>query len=84
MGSNIKLVDSGIETARFVEKILEQNNLQNKANKKADDLFFVSDIPQKFEEIGSRFLGEPLKNILRVDFEEFLMSHSDEIKKLVY
>ncbi len=83
-GPNIKLVDSGTETARFVEEILEQNNLQNKGDKEVDDLFFVSDIPQKFEAIGSRFLGEPIQNVQRIDFEEFLMSHSDEIKRLVY
>jgi glutamate racemase len=83
-GPNIKLVDSGSETALFVEKILRQNDLHNKGSKKADDLFFVSDIPQKFEEIGSRFLGEPLQNVQRIDFEEFLISHSEEIKKLVY
>lgn len=84
VGPNIKLVDSGSETARFVEKILRQNNLQNKGSKKADDLFFVSDIPQKFEEIGSRFLGETLQNVQCVDFEDFLMAQNDEIKKLLY
>lgn len=84
VGAEVKLVDSGSETARFVEEKLEQNQLQNKEKNKQDDLFFVSDIPQKFEEIGSRFLGYPLENVQRVDFEKFLMSHSDEIKKLVY
>lgn len=84
VGPNIKLVDSGSETARFVEEILRQNNLQNKGSKKADDLFFVSDIPQKFEEIGSRFLGETLQNVQCVDFEDFLMAQNDEIKKLLY
>ncbi|KAA3615575.1 MAG: glutamate racemase [Calditrichaeota bacterium] len=83
-GPNVKLVDSGSETARFVENVLIQNNLLNKGAKEDDDLFFVSDIPQKFEEIGSRFLGGPFKNIKRIDFEEFLMSNSDEIKKLIY
>jgi len=83
-GPNIKLVDSGTETARFVEEILARNNLQNKGEKGSEDLFFVSDIPQKFEELGSRFLGEPLENVQRIDFEEFLMSKSDEIKRMVY
>lgn len=82
VGPEIKLVDSGTETARFVEKILQKNNLQNSGNKKDKDLFFVSDIPQKFEEIGSLFLGEPLENVHRVDFEEFIRSQSDQIKKL--
>ncbi len=84
VGSHVKLVDSGIETARFVEKTLAQNNLLNKGAREADDLFYVSDIPQKFEEIGSRFLGQPLQNVQRVDFEDFLLSHSEQIKELLY
>lgn len=69
VGPGIKLIDSGLETAKTVNRILTQNNLHYKGIKKGDDQFFVSDIPQKFEEIASRFLGEPLKNVHQISFE---------------
>jgi len=70
VGSHIQLIDSGQETAKTVYEVLTKNNLHNKGSKKDDDQFFVSDIPQKFEEIASRFLGEPLKNVKQVSFDD--------------
>lgn len=72
-GPDVKLIDSGFETAKIVKDLLTENNLLNKGGKKDDDEFYVSDIPQKFEEIGSRFLGAPLKNVKRIDLEELIL-----------
>ena len=73
MGNHVKLIDSGKETAKAVKRILIENNLLNQSDKIGPDKFFVSDIPMKFEEIGSRFLGKKLHNVERVDFERFLV-----------
>jgi glutamate racemase len=73
MGNHIKLIDSGKETAKAVKRVLIETNLLNQSDKIGPDKFFVSDIPMKFEEIGSRFLGKKLHNIERVDFERFLV-----------
>ncbi|MCB0282128.1 MAG: glutamate racemase [Calditrichae bacterium] len=74
-GPSVKLIDSGSETAEFVKNILAEKNLLNDLARMGEDQFFVSDIPQKFEEIGSRFLGEPLRNVQRIDFDKFLITH---------
>ena len=73
MGNHIKLIDSGKETAKAVKRVLIETNLLNQSDKIGPDKFFVSDIPMKFEEIGSRFLGKRLHNVERVDFERFLV-----------
>ena len=73
MGNNVKLIDSGKETAKAVKHVLIENNILNGSEKIGPDKFYVSDIPMKFEEIGSRFLGKKLNNVERVDFERFLM-----------
>jgi hypothetical protein len=41
--------------------------------------FYVSDIPGKFDEIGTRFLGQPVVNANRVDFDQFLMNQGDKL-----
>ncbi len=73
MGNHVKLIDSGKETAKAVKRVLIEANLLNQSDKIGADKFFVSDIPMKFEEIGSRFLGKELDNVERVDFERFLV-----------
>jgi glutamate racemase len=76
------LIDSGLETAKRVKEILLKENLANDGAKESDDLYFVSDNPQKFQKIGSMFLGEELANVRRIDFEKFLMENSEALKRL--
>ena len=83
-GNSVKLIDSGSETAKFVKETLLQSDLLNKGQRESDDLFFVSDIPQKFEEIGSRFLGASLLNVQRIDFDRFLVENNDKIEKIAF
>lgn len=78
MGEKVKLIDSGKETAKAVKQALIENNILNESEKIGVDKFFVSDIPMKFEEIGSRFLGKKLSNVERVDFDNFLMQLGSE------
>jgi len=73
MGDHVKLIDSGKETVKAVKQVLMDAGLLNQSEKIGPDKFFVSDIPMKFEEIGSRFLGKKLDNVERVDFERFLV-----------
>jgi glutamate racemase len=81
-GQGVTLIDSGKETARYVEQVLAENNLLNEDAFDSTDQFFVSDIPQKFEAIGTRFLGETMGLVMRVDFEKFLEDNSIQIKEL--
>ncbi|HGY55513.1 MAG TPA: glutamate racemase [Caldithrix abyssi] len=74
VGDKVQLIDSGKETAKVVQQLLAEKGLLNISGEKTgEDRFFVSDIPAKFEEIGSRFLGRPLTNVERVDFDQFLV-----------
>lgn len=72
VGADVHLIDSGKETAKAVKKMLLDRGIMNLSGKAQPDRFFVSDIPSKFEEVGSRFLGQPLRHVQRIDFEEFV------------
>ena len=73
VGDTIRLIDSGKETAQAVRELLTERGMLHKGHKSEHDRFFVSDIPAKFEEVGSRFLGQPLTQVERVDFDQFLI-----------
>lgn len=64
--NNVVLVDSGEATAATVAELLDAKNLRNTSPHKPLLQFFVSDIPQKFTEVGERFLGEKLGKVQRV------------------
>ena len=78
-GPEITLIDSGQETAKVVKKMLD--NMEIAAINNSDGSFkcFVSDIPDKFDEVGTRFLGEPVINAERVDFDNFLIEKGEKI-----
>lgn len=59
MGENISLVDPGVESAGYVNIFLE--NTDAKAEGKGLCSFYVSDSIDSFAEIGSMFLGSPIK-----------------------
>lgn len=65
VGENIKLIDSGVETAHFVKKILTQKKLLNNSKLKPNIQFFVSDLPHKFKEIGEMFLGQKIEKLFK-------------------
>ncbi len=70
MGPQVRLVDSGEETAGEVKRVLLDLDLLNSATgDPGKHMFFVSDYPQKFEETASRFLGRPLENLFKVELE---------------
>jgi glutamate racemase len=78
MGSDVQLIDSGKETAKEVKSLLIKNGILNNSCRVQENKFFVSDIPAKFEEIGSRFLGQELNNVERVDFDKFLIDQGSK------
>jgi len=78
-GHGITLIDSGQEAAKVVQKRLKERNNSAETGHVGDFKCFVSDIPHKFDEVGTRFLGKPLVNARRVDFENFLMERGEKI-----
>lgn len=67
-GRKVALIDSGKETAKEVERILEKKHLVNsqKMNEKNHSVFYVSDFPHKFKEVSQRFLSKELKHVHKV------------------
>ncbi len=67
MGEGVRLVDSGKVAAADVEQMLDEHRLRNPRKEKPVYEFYVSDIPQKFQEIAGRFLGTPIGAVKTVD-----------------
>jgi len=79
VGNTVTLIDSGEETAKRVRETLLNLDILNEKPNKGNLKVYVSDIPGKFSEIGTRFLGKPVVNAERVDFEKYLIEQGVEI-----
>ena len=60
---HIRLVYSGETVGVHLKQYLENEGNSNSGTVSVPTRFFVSDFPQKFDELGSRFLGRPLENV---------------------
>jgi len=63
---DVALIDSGEATAAVVKRMLGEQKLLNPSTMKPNLKFSVSDIPQKFSEVGERFLGQKLGRVHRI------------------
>lgn len=63
----LPLIDSAVETAREVRKLLEKKGILHQSARRPIKEFFVTDSPEKFVQTGRRFLGEDIVNISRID-----------------
>lgn len=88
MGKEVKLIDSAEETAMEVKRVLTQKGLLKRAILKTQRSgktpfrkFFVSDVPDRFVEVGERFLSEgspafgggkdKITEVERIDIERY-------------
>jgi len=60
MGEDVRLIDSGEETAAVVERVLGRNGLVAPEAARATHRFVVSDDEARFRQVGARFIGERL------------------------
>ncbi len=67
MGSDVRLIDSAIETAGEIKKTLADMSLLNTSAGSASQEFYVTDSPDKFTEIGERFLGRKIDFIKKIE-----------------
>ena len=70
MGQEVSLIDTAEATAKAVERRLGEKNLLRKGNRKTVYKFFVSDDPEKFLQLGRRFLGKSMDKAERVNLGE--------------
>ena len=62
LGENAELITSELALSNILEKfMIEQNLFSNK--KQSETSFYITDMPQKFLELGSRFFGSNLCNV---------------------
>jgi glutamate racemase len=61
MGPDIRLIDSGEETAAAVQSALQSSGLNAAADARPSHRFVVSDDEARFRQVGSRFIGERLR-----------------------
>lgn len=76
MGEKVTLIDSGEETAREAKRILTECSLLTAASSqdsapRGEHSFFVSDVPARFTPVASRFLGEQVDKVTRVDISRY-------------
>lgn len=62
MGEAVRLIDSAEETARETAGLLESEGLA-RAGGEASHRYLVSDLPDRFLEVGRRFLGERIDGV---------------------
>jgi glutamate racemase len=60
MGPDVRLIDSGEETAVAVEQALREESLTAPAGATVSHRFAVSDDEARFRQVGARFIGERL------------------------
>lgn len=71
MGKGITLIDSAEETALEVKRVLGSKNLINPNKSEPSYKFYVSDFPEKFIQIGERFLGKKIKEVKKIDINKY-------------
>ena len=77
LGDDVRLIDSGVETAITVAKILEEKRMLANPDQIAKNKFYLSDMPYKFQEIAERFLERTIPHVETVNFQQFLMKKGE-------
>ncbi|MBF0459487.1 MAG: glutamate racemase [Nitrospirae bacterium] len=67
MGDDVVLIDSAIEKAKNVSKILTSSGLLKTWDRPAFRKYYVTDCPDRFQEIGKRFMLDSLEDITRIE-----------------
>lgn len=76
MGEKVSLIDSGEETAKVVyRRLTEAGLLHSRASQmpraEGERKFYVSDVPDKFTQVASRFLGWNIDKVTRIDIAQY-------------
>ena len=58
LGGEVKLIDSGRETALYAAKLLEKNKLLNRSTERGSCRYYVSDTVEDFRKTAEIFLGK--------------------------
>ncbi|RKH37038.1 glutamate racemase, partial [Corallococcus llansteffanensis] len=68
VGPHVSLVDSAEATAEAVAELLGARGLlAPQSSSTPEHAYFVTDVPERFVEVGARFLGRPIPSAEQVD-----------------
>lgn len=65
--AGVTLIDSAIETAGEVKRMLQDNDMLRRESGGGAKGFFVTDFPEKFSRVGEKFLGHEITDITKID-----------------
>jgi len=71
LGEEIVLIDSAEETAQAVYHHLLKLNLLREKTAHVQHKFYVSDFPERFHQVARHFLGDTIRNIIRIDITKY-------------
>jgi glutamate racemase len=71
MKGKVTLIDSAQETAKEVKTLLTRHQLLRNSPQRSYRKFYVSDIPDRFVEVGERFLKGRISDVRRIDIDRF-------------
>lgn len=69
IGEDVALVDSGVVAAEMIRQELDRTDLHTNSSSVGSSELYVSDIPTKFKEVAELFLGNPVKEVHKVEVE---------------
>lgn len=69
VGDAVGLVDSAEATAEAVAAQLEADGALARKDRTPSHRFFVTDVPERFAEVGARFLERPIASVSQVDIQ---------------
>jgi len=69
VGDKIKLVNPAEETAKEVKETLKKLDIASE-KRENEDMYFVSDAPENFKELGELFLGFELESLKEINLEK--------------
>ena len=77
MGGRTVLIDSALETARELARVVDEQDIAAPAGAVAVHRYAVTDDVERFRKVGAVFLGEPLENVEHVDVEPVSVERVD-------
>ncbi|HOF77307.1 MAG TPA: glutamate racemase [Smithellaceae bacterium] len=63
VGRRVKLIDSAEAMADITAELIEKQNIGNNNKREPNYLFYVSDVPYRFQSIGEKFLGRKFSQV---------------------
>ncbi|MBK7860370.1 MAG: glutamate racemase [Archangiaceae bacterium] len=69
MGPQVTLVDSAKATAQRAAELLGERDLLKTGLSSVERHYLVTDVPDRFVEVGGRFLGRPLSGARQIDLK---------------